>query len=151
MKSCPNSQPGRGMEKVRGNLLQLLTDGLGAALTDITFEKQLNRFRVRGRIDALLGRTVFEIKSDSGEKRDADRQLELYLRDRETETEQAWIGVATDGAEFYVTMLRDNKRGTMGTFRTNPELPGSLLAWLKAWWFSTPSWHRPPLTPSGPN
>ena len=37
-----------------------LTDGLGASSTDIAFEQQLNRFRVRGRIDALLGRTLFE-------------------------------------------------------------------------------------------
>jgi hypothetical protein len=122
-----------GHEKVRGNLLQLLTDGLGAASTDITFEKQLNRFRVRGRIDALLGRTVFEIKSDlRREKRDADRQLEVYLRDRENETEQAWIGVATDGAEFYVAMLRDDKLAELGTFRINAEAPRSLLAWLES-------------------
>ena len=63
-----------GHEKVRGNLLRLLTDGLGASSTDITFEQQLNRFRVRGRIIALLGRR---------EKKDADRQLGLYIRDRE--------------------------------------------------------------------
>jgi hypothetical protein len=31
-----------GHEKVRGDLLRLLTDGLGAASTDITFEQQLN-------------------------------------------------------------------------------------------------------------
>ena len=73
-----------GHEKVRGNLLRLLTEGLGASSTDITFEQQLNRFRVRGRIDALLGRTVFEVKSDlRREKKDADRQLGLYIRDRE--------------------------------------------------------------------
>lgn len=122
-----------GHEKVRGNLLQLLTDGLGAASTDITFEKQLNQFRVRGRIDALLGRTVFEVKSDlRREKRDADRQLEIYLRDREAETEQSWIGVATDGAEFYVGMLRDENLVELGTFRTNAESPRSLLAWLES-------------------
>ena len=39
-----------------------LTDGLGASSTDIAFEQQLNRFRVRGRIDALLGRTFFDVK-----------------------------------------------------------------------------------------
>jgi hypothetical protein len=88
---------------------------------------------VRGRIDALLGRTVFEVKSDlRREKRDADRQLAIYLRDREAETEQSWIGVATDGAEFYVAMLRDDKLAELGTFRTNAELPRSLLAWLES-------------------
>src|ERR1700730_16975622 len=125
------SRPGH--EKVRGNLLQLLTDGLGAASHDITFEKQLSRFRVRGRIDALLGRTVFEVKSDlRREERDADKQVAIYLRDREAETEQSWIGVATDGAEFYVAMLRDDKLAELGTFRTNAELPRSLLAWLES-------------------
>jgi hypothetical protein len=51
-----------GHEKVRGLLFKLLTDGLGAKSADITFEHQT--FEIRGRIDALLGRTVIEVKSD---------------------------------------------------------------------------------------
>ena len=125
------SRPGH--EKVRGNLLRLLTDGLGAASTDITFEQQLNRFRVRGRIDALLGRTVFEIKSDlRREKKDVDRQLEIYLKDREAETKETWIGVATDGADYYVGMLRGNKFVELGSFRPIPDETRALLGWLES-------------------
>jgi hypothetical protein len=122
-----------GHEKVRGNLLRLLTDGLGASSTDITFEQQLNRFRVRGRIDALLGRTVFEVKSDlRREKKDADRQLRLYIMDREAETKQPWIGVATDGAEYYVAMLRDDKLVELGSFKPKADEPRAILGWLES-------------------
>ncbi|MGH3626064.1 MAG: N-6 DNA methylase, partial [Sciscionella sp.] len=122
-----------GHEKVRGNLLRLLTDGLGAASTDITFEQQLNRFRVRGRIDALLGRTVFEVKSDlRREKKEADRQLVLYIKDREAETKQPWIGVATDGAEYYVAMVRDDKLVELGSFKPKAEEPRAILGWLES-------------------
>ena len=51
-----------GHEKVRGLLFKLLTDGLGATSRDISFEKPT--IEIRGRIDALLGRTVIEVKSD---------------------------------------------------------------------------------------
>ena len=53
-------QPGH--EKVRTLVYRLLVDDLGADSMDIDFEKPAPE--VRGRIDALLGRTVFEFKSD---------------------------------------------------------------------------------------
>ena len=49
-------------EKVRALLYELLTAGLGAASTDIELEKPVPE--AKGRLDGLLGRTVFEIKSD---------------------------------------------------------------------------------------
>jgi hypothetical protein len=45
-------------EKVRALLHELLTAGLGAASTDIALEKPVPE--AKGRIDGLLGRTVFE-------------------------------------------------------------------------------------------
>jgi len=54
------SKPGH--EKVRTLLYQLLTNGLRAEESSIDFEQQVRE--VRGRMDALLGRTVFEIKRD---------------------------------------------------------------------------------------
>lgn len=51
-----------GHEKVRTLLHKLLTDALGARSEQITYEHRLPE--VNGRIDALLGRTVIEIKSD---------------------------------------------------------------------------------------
>ena len=71
------SKPGH--EKVRTLLYMLLTRGLGADSASIDFEKQVPE--VRGRIDALLGRTVFEVKSDlKRESEDAIAQLSRYPR-----------------------------------------------------------------------
>ena len=49
-------------EKVRALVLSLLVDGLGASSTEVDFERSVPE--VHGRIDALLGRTVFEFKSE---------------------------------------------------------------------------------------
>jgi hypothetical protein len=118
-------------EKVRGHLLSLLTDGLGAASTNVDFERQVPE--VRGRIDALLGRTVFEIKSDlARERADAEAQLARYLAQRERETGQRYVGVATDGAEFLVYMLRGDRIEQIGSFRPRVEEPRGVLGWLES-------------------
>ncbi len=68
-------------EKVRALLYELLTAGLGAASTDIELEKPVPE--AKGRLDGLLGRTVFEIKSDLGrELADAEHRLPSYLEER---------------------------------------------------------------------
>ena len=61
-----------GHEKVRTLLHKLLTDALGARSEQITYEHRLPE--VNGRIDALLGRTVIEIKSDL-RREQADAEL----------------------------------------------------------------------------
>ena len=77
------SRPGH--EKVRVLLHRLLVDDLGANSKDIDFEKQAPE--VRGRIDALLGRTVFELKSDlRRERQDAEDGLIRYIAEREDQT-----------------------------------------------------------------
>ncbi len=63
------SRPGH--EKVRTLLYSLLVDGLGARSQDIFFEVPLNRGEIRGRADALLGRTVIELTSRSGKSQRA--------------------------------------------------------------------------------
>ena len=90
------SRPGH--EKVRALLYRLLVDGLGAASREIDFEKPVPE--VNGRIDALLGRTVFELKSDlRRERRDAERGLARYLAERQDATGERYVGLATDGFE----------------------------------------------------
>ena len=80
------SRPGH--EKVRALLHRLLVGGLGADSREIDFERPAPE--VRGRIDALLGRTVFELKSDlRRERRDAEEGLTRYLSEREGQTECA--------------------------------------------------------------
>ncbi len=122
------SRPGH--EKVRALLHRLLVGGLGADSRDIDFEKPAPE--VRGRIDALLGRTVFELKSDlRRERRDAEDGLTRYLSEREARTGESWVGIATDGAEFVVFSLRGGRVAEIGTHRVDPEATRASLAWLQ--------------------
>lgn len=121
-----------GHEKVRSQLFTLLRDGLGADSIDIDFESRVPE--VRGRIDALLGSTIFEVKSDlQRERHDAVTQLSRYLPEKERETGRRYIGVATDGAEFQAYELRDGSAVPLGpAYRPDPEAPRALLEWLES-------------------
>ena len=122
------SRPGH--EKVRTQVHRLLVDGLGADSRDIDFERPAPE--VHGRIDALLGRTVFEFKSDLRRERpDAEKGLARYLSERENETGERYVGIATDGADFIAFFLRDNHVIEVGAHRTEPDEPPKLLAWLQ--------------------
>jgi hypothetical protein len=120
-----------GHEKVRGLLFKLLTDGLGATSRDIMFEHQT--FEIRGRIDALLGRTVIEVKSDL-RKEVFDTQLAGYLKDRRGVTGQDFVGIVTDGATFSVHELADDGESLieLGTHTPNVDDPLRLLSWLES-------------------
>ena len=122
------SRPGH--EKVRALLHRLLVGGLGADSRDIDFEKPAPE--VRGRIDALLGRTVFELKSDlRRERREAEDGLTRYLSERQSQTGENYVGIATDGAEFVVFSLRGGRVAEIGAHRTDPEAAQASLAWLQ--------------------
>ena len=117
-------------EKVRVLVHRLLVDGLGANSRDIHFEKPVPE--VHGRIDALLGRTVFEFKSDLRKERgDAEQGLTRYLTDREGQTGEKYVGIATDGAEFVAFFLSDDQIEEVNTHHTDPQLPRELLLWLQ--------------------
>src|SRR3990170_2856744 len=123
------SQPGH--PKVAALIHRLLTDGLGARSTEIDFERPLPE--VRGRTDALLGRTVFEFKSDlRREKHEAEEELTRYLGDRERETGEHFVGIATDGARFIPYELRRGDLRELGAYVPTLERPRELLAWLSA-------------------
>ncbi len=118
-------------EKVRSLVYRLLVDGLGAASTDIDFETTLKE--VHGRTDALLGRTVFEFKSDlRKELRDAKAKLPDYLSHREADTGEHFVGIATDGANFLTYELRDGVLRELPSFTPNAEHPRDLLVWLSS-------------------
>ena len=119
-----------GHEKVRSILYVLLVDGLGAESPDIDFERPAPE--VRGRIDALLGRTIFEVKSDlRRERRDAEQGLARYIFEREKQTGEGYIGIATDGADFIAYFLRNGGVVEVGGYHTDPVQPRDLLAWLQ--------------------
>ena len=116
-----------GHEKVRALLYRLLVEGLGTASREIDFEKPAPE--VNGRIDALLGRTVFELKSDlRRERRDAERGLARYLAERQESTGERYVGLATDGAEFFACFLRNGDLETVACYRTDQESP--VRSWL---------------------
>lgn len=121
------SRPGH--EKVRALVYSLLVDGLGAESGAIDFEKPLPE--VRGRADALLGRTIFEFKRDlRHELASAQEELLRYLRQRERETHEKFVGIATDGAAFLVYEISDGKLLEVGRCSISPEAPRDFLAWL---------------------
>ncbi|MCY3829767.1 MAG: N-6 DNA methylase [Rhodospirillaceae bacterium] len=120
-----------GHEKVRVLLHRLLVDGLGADSRDVRFEQQAPE--VHGRIDALLGRTVFELKSDlRREGNDAEDGLTRYLSEREGQTGEKFVGIATDGADFTAYFLRGGSVVEVGAHRTDPENSWETLAWLRS-------------------
>ena len=119
------SRPGH--EKVRALLHRLLVGGLGADSREIDFEKPAPE--VRGRIDALLGRTVFELKSDlRRERRDAEEGLTRYLSEREGQTGEKYVGIATDGADFIAYFHKSDSVIEVAAHRTDPAAPRALLA-----------------------
>lgn len=118
-------------EKVRGLVYRLLIDGLGATSTEILFERPLPE--VHGRTDALLGRTVFEFKSDlRRETRVAEEELTRYLSQREADTGDRYVGIATDGAAFVPYELRGGTLRRLTPFAPSPDAPEDLLSWLSA-------------------
>ena len=121
------SRPGH--EKVRSLIYDLLVHGLGAASGQVLFEKQIRE--VRGRADALLGRTVFEFKRDLRvEQSDAESQLTRYIRQRQEDTRQHYIGIATDGSVFIAYELRDKNLVELARYTPSIENSATLLAWL---------------------
>jgi SAM-dependent methyltransferase len=120
-----------GHEKVRTLIYELLVNGLGASSTDIHFERPVPE--VRGRLDALLGQTVFEFKRDlRRERRAAEEELGRYLPEREAETGERFIGIATDGAEFQPYAIEDGRLTSLPSFRPSADDPSGLLLWLDA-------------------
>ena len=120
-----------GHEAVRVGVARLLVDGLGARPGDVLFEQPVKE--VRGRVDALVGRTVFEFKRDlRRERADAEEQLTRYLAEREAATRERYVGVATDGATFVVYDLQDGRLTALQEFRAETETPNGLLLRLSS-------------------
>jgi SAM-dependent methyltransferase len=121
------SRPGH--EKVRVLVHRLLVEGLGAPSTEVQFERPIPE--VRGRLDALLGQTVFEFKRDlRAERQEAETQLQRYLSQREAETKLRYVGIAIDGAEFAPYELRAGKLAPLQSYRPAKDNPRELLVWL---------------------
>ena len=122
------SRPGH--DSVKTNVWQLLVDGLEVPREDVRLEAHIRE--IRGRIDALLGRTVIEFKSDlRRETSDAEEQLTRYITQRQDESGERYVGIATDGADFVSYELRDEGLRELGTYKTDTVDPEGLLSWLR--------------------
>src|SRR5438128_324713 len=88
------SRPGH--DEVKADFRQLLVAEFGVELGALDFERRVPE--VRGRLDALIGRTVFEAKSNlDREWQDVERRMPDYLADRQREEKEHFVGIASDG------------------------------------------------------
>lgn len=73
-----------GHDEVKSDFRQLLVEEFGVELGALDFERRVPE--VKGRLDALIGRTVFEAKRNLDlEWDDVVRRMPDYLADRERE------------------------------------------------------------------
>jgi len=122
------SRPGH--DEVKADFRQLLVEEFGVELGALDFERRVPE--VHGRLDALIGRTVFEAKSDlDREWQDVERRMPDYLSDREREEQEHFVGIASDGQKWAVFELEAGKLIVV-VKRTvlDPEQPDKLLPWL---------------------
>jgi hypothetical protein len=119
-------------EALRGHVTELLRSGFGAPYEEIEHEVYL--LDRSGRIDAMWGATVIELKSDlRREENDVRRRLPDYLADAASKSRspRPVTGIATDGATFIAYAMRDGELKELARHTTDAERPGDLMAWLE--------------------
>lgn len=97
-----------GHDEVKADFRQLLIGEFGAELSALDFERRVPE--VRGRLDALIGRTILEAKSDlAKEWPDVERKMPDYLADREKAEGEKFVGIASDGRQWIACELDAGK------------------------------------------
>ena len=120
-------QPGH--DEVKANFKELLVREFGADRSALNFEKRVPE--IRGRLDALIGRTVFEAKRNlDREMDDVLRRMPDYLADREREEKQPFVGIASDGKKWAVFELVDGALFKVKETTLDPSKGEVFLAWL---------------------
>lgn len=118
-----------GHDEVKADFRSLLTEEFGADIQSVDFERRVPE--VRGRIDALIGRTVFEAKSNlDREWPDVARRMPDYLADREREEGERFVGIASDGLKWAVFELRSGELDKIKETILDPDKGELFLAWL---------------------
>jgi len=118
-----------GHDEVKADFRQLLIEEFGAELSALDFERRVPV--VRGRLDALIGRTVFEAKRDlAKELGDVERKMSDYLADREREEGEKFVGIASDGRTWIAYELEDGKLIKIKEIILDLQKPDLFLAWL---------------------
>jgi hypothetical protein len=118
-----------GHDEVKADFRQPLIEEFGVLLEALEFERRVPE--VTGRLDALIGRTIFEAKSDLGrEWADVARRMPDYLADREREEKERFVGIASDGLHWVVFELSEGALVKVKETILNPREPAPFLAWL---------------------
>ncbi|MGC2221157.1 MAG: hypothetical protein WA624_01690 [Methylocella sp.] len=118
-----------GHDEVKADFRDLLIDEFGAELSALDFERRVPV--VRGRLDALIGRTVFESKRDlAKELAGVERKMPDYLGDREREEGEKFVGIASDGRQWITYELEDGKLIKIKEIILDLQKSDLFLAWL---------------------
>lgn len=114
---------------VKADFKELLVREFGVERAALDFEVRAPV--IAGRLDALVGRTVFEAKRDlTRELHDVLRRMPDYLADREREHGEPFVGIASDGLRWIVYELRDNALVQLTETTLDPDHGEAFLAWL---------------------
>lgn len=118
-----------GHDEVKADFRQLLIEEFGADLHSLHFEQRVPE--VSGRLDALIGRTVLEAKRNLvAEWGDVERRMPDYLADRERETGERFVGIATDGLKWVVFERQNAQLQKIKETTLDPVKAEQFLAWL---------------------
>jgi hypothetical protein len=118
-----------GHDEVKSDFRQLLVEEFGVELGALDFERRVPE--VRGRLDALIGRTVFEAKRNLDQEwDDVVRRMPDYLADREREEGERFGGVASDGLKWAVFERSGDRLVKRKDTTLDPDKPEIFLAWL---------------------
>lgn len=118
-----------GHDEVKADFRQLLIEEFGVELGALDFERRVPE--VKGRLDALIGRTVFEAKKNlDKEWDDVVRRMPDYLADRERDEGEKFVGIASDGFRWVVFERSGDSLLKVKEISLDPEQPDVFLAWL---------------------
>ena len=118
-----------GHDEVKADFRSLLQEEFGADIESMDFERRVPE--VRGRIDALIGRTVFEAKSNLDRERgDVERKMPDYLSDRRRDSGEDYVGIASDGLKWAVYGLSGEALVKIKETTLDPQKGEAFLAWL---------------------
>jgi hypothetical protein len=118
-----------GHDEVKSDFRQLIVEEFGVELAALDFERRVPE--VKGRLDALIGKTVFEAKRNLDlEWDDVVRRMPDYLADRERDEGERFVGIASDGLKWVVFERNGDELVKLKETLLDPESADQFLAWL---------------------
>jgi N-6 DNA Methylase len=118
-----------GHDEVKADFRQLLIEEFGVELGSLDFERRVPE--VKGRLDALIARTVFEAKKNLDQEwEDVLRRMPDYLADREREEGHRFVGIASDGLKWVVFERSGDTLVKVKETTLDPDKSDVFLAWL---------------------